>query len=448
MNVAMIGTGYVGLVTGSLFSDRGNKVICVDKNEQIIETLNTGRIHIFEPGLKEIVEKNIKIGNLQFTTDLNYAVNNSEVIFLAVGTPSNEDGSFNLSYLKDAAKDIGRALKNASGFKVIVGKSTVPQGTFKLVINIIKEEIGTNENLEWAYVSNPETLAEGTAVKDFSSPDRIIIGTDSDKAFEIVKEIYHPFNIKKDRIMRGSPADAELAKLFSNTALATRIAMINEFARIADVTPAADMDVIRRMICEDSRIGYKFMFPSPGYGGSCFPKDIQGLVLQAEVHGYSPAMLNYIHHSNEAHKTYLGEKITQLLQKDHPRIAVWGVTFKPNTDDIRDSASIPIITHLLNKGASVTVNDPKDVKARDFFKDKVIFVDDKYAAVEDADALILLTEWKEFDAPNFGLLKQKMKGRILFDLRNRWLPEAANRHGFDYFGVGRNYPLEKNNWLN
>ncbi|MBU0457669.1 MAG: UDP-glucose/GDP-mannose dehydrogenase family protein [Nanoarchaeota archaeon] len=444
MKITICGCGYVGLVTGALFADRGNKVICVDNNPKIVNALNSGKIHIFEPGLGKLVQESVKRGNLSFIDKVEEAVQNSDVIFLAVGTPSNGDGSFNLSYIKEAAKDIGRALRNSLGFKVVVVKSTVPQGSYKILSGIINQELGDGSLVEWAYVSNPETLAEGTAVKDFQSPDRIIIGTDSDKAFLIMKELYYPFIIKRDRIMRGSPADAELAKLFSNTALATRVAMINEMARVADITPGADMDVVRRMVCEDSRIGYKFMFPSPGYGGSCFPKDIQGLVAQAKIYGYNPKLLSVIHESNEVHKNYMGERVAGLINcQNTTTVAVWGVTFKPQTDDMRDAASIPIITRLINEGINVNVYDPQDNKARGIFGNKVTFFNDQYEAVKNADALILLTEWRQFDSPDFSRLKTQMKGRQLFDLRNRWLPEAANRNGFDYFGVGRNYLLHE-----
>jgi UDPglucose 6-dehydrogenase len=440
MNITIVGTGYVGLVTGALFADRGNCVTCVDINQEIVDKLNRGEVHIYESGLKDVVAINVQNNNLSFTTNLNDAVNNSEIIFLAVGTPSNEDGSFNLEYLKKAASDVGEALVNASGFKVIVCKSTVPQGTYNLLSAIIDEKVKGNNNLKWAYVANPETLAEGSAVRDFAKPDRIIIGTDSELAYNLMKELYYPFIIKRDRIIRGSPADAELAKLFSNTALAARIAMVNEFARIADVTEGADMDHIRRMVCSDARIGYNFMFPSPGYGGSCFPKDIQGVVNKAKIDGYHPHILDKIHDSNEFHKDYIGEKVKTVLSSVAGKsIAIWGVTFKPNTDDIRDAPALKIIKQLISSGAKITAYDPKDSKARELFKDKVCFVKDKYEAVAGSDALILLTEWKEFDAPNFAKLKDLMRGNHLFDFRNRWLPEAANRNGFNYYGVGRNY---------
>lgn len=444
MKISVIGTGYVGLVTGALLADRGNEVVCVDNNPHIVANLNQGKIHIFEPGLEEIVKINHQRGNLTFSTELAPAVRDADVTVLAVGTPSREDGSFNTLYLEQAAKDVGIALGEASGFKVVVVKSTVPQGTWKSVSRIIDQEASANSSLRWAYVSNPETLAEGTAVNDFSKPDRVIIGTYSDQAFALMKELYHPFNIKRDKIMHGTPADAELSKLFSNTALATRIAMVNEFARIADVTSGADMDSIRRLMCEDARIGYSFMFPSPGYGGSCFPKDVQGLVSRSRKDGYDPLLLSQVHASNEAHKNYLGDRVARLLSEvEHPKVAMWGLTFKPNTDDMRDAASVPIITGLLSRGAQVYAYDPKDRKAREIFEDNVIFCQDKYEAAQSADALILLTEWKEFDAPDFGKLTTAMKGKLLFDLRNRWLPEAANRQGFDYYGVGRNYPLQR-----
>jgi len=445
MKICMIGTGYVGLVTGTLFSDRGNEVICVDKNPEVINKLNAGKVHIFEPGLQTLVERNVKRGNLSFTAEIDAAVQASDVIFLAVGTPSNEDGSFNLEFLKAAARDVGKALKKAVGFKVVVGKSTVPQGTYKILSGVISEELGADAKVEWAYVSNPETLAEGSAVSDFSKPSRIIIGTESDKALEIMRELYYPFILKRDRIIRGAPLDAEMAKLGSNTMLALRIAAVNELARIIDVTPgAADMDLVRRMISEDARIGHSFMFASPGYGGSCFPKDVQGLVYRSKIDGFDPLLLGQIHRSNELHKMYMGERISRLLEQKDPVIAVWGVTFKPNTDDMRESASILIITRLVNEGAKIVAYDPKDEQAREIFQDKVTFVDDPYTAAEGADALILLTEWRQFDSPDFAELKKRMKGRQLFDLRNRWLPNAANRHGFDYFGVGRNYPMDKN----
>ncbi len=439
MNIAIIGTGYVGLVTGALLAGRGNNVVCIDQNTTIIENLQQGIPHFFEPGLQKIVQENMRRNTLSFAVDMKEAVAHADIIFLAVGTPSLDTGEFNLQYLTHAAREVGTYLKNASGFKVIVTKSTVPQGTYKKIESVLQQEIGYESDVEWAYVSNPETLAEGSAVRDFSKPDRIIVGTTSDRAYELMKELYHPFTMKRDRIFRGSPADAELAKLFSNTALAARVSMVNEFARIADITTGADMDTVRKMVCEDKRIGYNFMFPSPGYGGSCFPKDIQGLVHQSKLDGYAPHLLSTIHDSNEFHKSYVGDRVNTLLATPGAKIAIWGCTFKPNTDDIRDAASIPIITALINRGANIHVFDPMDTKAREIFGSSVTFGDSQYGIVKDADALILLTEWRQFDSPNFVQLCELMKGNKLFDLRNRWVPQAANRAGFDYFGIGRNY---------
>jgi UDPglucose 6-dehydrogenase len=437
MNIAVIGTGYVGLVTGALLAGRGNRVTCVDINEKVIAQLEAGKIHIYEPGLENIVKSCVEKKLLSFTTNITEAVKDADMIFIGVGTPSDEDGTFNLTYVKSAAQDIGKAIKNTSGFKVVVMKSTVPQGTNEVISKIIDDEIAGG-TCTWAYVSNPETLAEGTAVRDFSKPDRIIIGTESDEAFAMMSELYHPFVLKQDRILRGSPADAELAKLFSNTALATRIAMVNEFSRVADVTSGADMDIIRKMVCSDNRIGYNFMFPSPGYGGSCFPKDIQGVVSKSKESGYEPMLLSTIHESNEAHKKYVAEKVCAKVSAGES-VCLWGVTFKPNTDDMRDAASVVIVDALVAKGVQVRAYDPQNSKAKEIFGEKVEFINDAYTAVRGCDALVLVTEWSEFDSPNFSRLAKEMKGKTLFDLRNRWMPEAATSKGFKYYGIGREY---------
>jgi UDPglucose 6-dehydrogenase len=337
---------------------------------------------------------------------------------------------------------VGRAIRGCEDFKVVVGKSTVPQGTYMEIQKVIDKELSGSER--WAYVSNPEFLAEGSAVRDFSKPNRIVIGSNSSDAIEVMKELYHPFNIQRDRIFCGSCSDAELTKLFSNTVLANRIAMVNEFARMADSTPGADMDNIRRMVCEDNRIGYSFMFPSPGYGGSCFPKDVQGLVAKSGDFGFNPLLVSQIHDSNEEHKKYLAQKISSIVGFERgATIGVWGLTFKPNTDDMRDSASIPIITHLINCGYKIKVYDPKDVKAREIFGDRVEFCQNKYQVAQGSDAIVLLTEWREFDTPDFNKLYDGMSGNTVFDFRNRWLSKAANRAGLNYYGVGRNYPLKE-----
>lgn len=439
MDISVIGTGYVGLVTGALLADRGNKVTCVDINPEIVASLNSGRVHIFEPGLENVVARNVERGNLTFTGDINEAVEKSRVHFLAVGTPSDTNGAFNLRYVLQAAEDVGRALHEAEGFNVVVGKSTVPQGTYRQVEEILSSQIG--ENRDWAYVSNPEFLAEGSAVRDFERPSRIVVGTRDERAHRVMRELYHPFNIQRDKIIECRAGEAEVIKLGSNTMLALRIAGVNEVARMCDSLGDVDMDIVRLGMCEDPRIGHKFMYPGPGYGGSCFPKDVQGLVAKSGELGYSPLLLSRIHESNEEHKNYLGERIVEILAMGNPNVGIWGLTFKPNTDDMREAASIPIIETLLESGAKVVAYDPQPEKAKEIFGEKIGFVNSKYEVATGADALVLLTEWREFDAPNYEKLTGLMKGRKLFDLRNRWLPEAANNAGFSYFGVGRNYPL-------
>ena len=414
-----MGTGYVGLVTGTLFADRGNHVICVDNNSQLIDNLNQGKIHIFEPGLEKLVEENARRGTLKFTTHTDEAVSASDIVMLAVGTPSGNDGSFNLKYL---------TLNKTSGFKVVVCKSTVPQGTSEILSELIGAETKFNSNLEWAYVSNPETLAEGTAVADFSKPDRIIIGTNSDRAFALMEELYHPFNIQSNRIIRGSPADAELAKLFSNTALAARIAMINEFARIADITPSADMDIIRKMVCEDVRIGYRFMFPSPGYGGSCFPKDVQGLVAMSRKLGYNPILLSAIHQSNESHKAYIGDRIANLLTSENPKIGIWGLTFKPDTDDIRESPALSVIKLLDREGAKIACHDPMIKKIKGKLTHLPIEINESaLGAIKNADGLIVVTAWGEYGKYLPETFIKDMKRPIIVDGRRIFNKEKFNR---------------------
>ena len=444
MNIGVVGTGYVGLVTGTMLASRGNQVICVDSDQGVVRKLNQGEVHFFEPGLENEVRSASEKGLLTFTSDLREGVVGSETIFVCVGTPSNPDGSFNMDYVRKVSSEIGEILRGVScGEKTVVMRSTVEQGTHREISDIINSKIGKKERI-WNYVSNPETLSEGTAVANFSKPDRIIIGSDSHLAIDRLKQIYHPFVRRTDKFEICSPADAELAKLMSNASLAMRVASVNEFARIADVTLGADMDTIRRMISSDARIGYQFLFPGAGYGGSCFPKDVPALVSRARKDGYDPILLGRVHESNEAHKVYMGDRISTLLeQKIRPTIAVLGLTFKPDTDDMRDSPSVPIVTGLINRGAKVVAYEPMDKKARKIFGDNIKFGDGAYEVANGADALVLLTEWSEFDSVDFKHLNEVMKGNDIFDLRNRWRPQDANRHGFNYYGVGRSYPFKK-----
>ncbi|MCA9478023.1 MAG: UDP-glucose/GDP-mannose dehydrogenase family protein [Nanoarchaeota archaeon] len=430
MDIAIIGTGYVGLVTGTLFADRGNNVICIDKDPDIIKTLKSGKSTIFEPGLEKLIQKNLEENTLTFSDSIE-DIKDKEVIFLGVGTPSKQSGEFNLEYLLDASREVGEVLKGSKG-KIIVTKSTVPQGTWKKLGAVFDQYLD-----EWHYVSNPETLAEGTAVKDFDRPDRVIIGTVSDYAHQKMKELYAPFLKNNNPLLRMHPASAELSKLGANTKLAMAVAFNNEIARICDQVEGADYNEVRLGITSDARIGTKFSYASPGYGGSCFPKDVQGLAHQANLDNASLTVLEMIHESNEYHKLYSAKKILSAVDKKNPRIAIWGLTFKPNTDDMRDSASVPITNYLLEKGVEVVAYDPIDTKAKQVINPEVIFANSQYEAIKDADALVLLTEWSQFDMPDYKKLKQGMRGNMLIDLRNRWDDQKANSEGFNYIGMGR-----------
>jgi len=444
MRIAMVGTGYVGLTTGALFADRGNSVVCVDNKSEVVEMLRRGEVHIYEPGLREVVKRNVDRETLTFSNSLEEAVKWAEGSFITVGTPSRQDGSFNLDQVLGVAKEIGFALRNTDGFRLVVMKSTVPPGSWERVTEAVEDGLGEyGGKVDWAYVANPETLAEGKAIEDFTKPDRVMIGTDSDRAFELMDELYHPFVRKKGLTIRGTPGEVELSKLLANAILPCRVAVINEGARIADRLKNVDMEVVRRMVGTDSRIGEHFLYPGPGYGGSCFPKDIRGLVAASHSLGYSPILLSRIDESNDNHKRYEAERVMGLIGRNRPKIGVWGLTFKPGTDDVREAASLTIVNYFVERGAEVTAYDPQDRKARLEFGDKINFASDQYLATQGADALVLLTEWEQFDSPDFVILKSKMRGRKLFDLRNRWKRGIAERNGFDYFGVGRNFPLEK-----
>ena len=446
MNISIIGTGYVGLVTGAVLADHGNKAICVDIDEKIVNALNEGKTYISEPGLDDLIKRNVAQENLRATTDVEEAVSQSDVIFLTVDTPSNDDGSSNLESIKEAARNVGQALRRSTTFKVVVGKSTVPPDAHKTIIDIIGAEVGES-HVNWAYVANPETLAEGTAIQNFSAPDRTIIGTYSNKAFDIMEELYHPYHIREGTILRGTPVEAEIAKLGANALLAARINVINEISQVADLFPDADMSNIRMLIGEDSRIGTQYLFAGPGWGGSCFPKDVTSLVYEAQQRGLDLKMISQINPSNEAHKRYWGHRIAREVKEanevDDPAVAVWGLTFKPKTDDMRNAPSITIIDILLDEGIKVSAYDPENKNAKRIFKDRVFLADKKYDAVEGADALVMLTEWSEFATPDYEELKMCMRGRQIYDLRNRLEPELVHRHGFNYAGAGRHPPCQK-----
>lgn len=445
MKICIIGTGYVGLVAGTMFASAGNNVTCVDKDSEKINNLNQGKMPIYEPGLKPLVEEAVQERKITFTTDLNNSVKNAEIIFLAVGTPSSETGEFNLEYLKTVAAEVGKAIADCDDFKIIVNKSTVPPGTVKLVENTIKENIPAEsiEKMRFEVVSNPEFLKEGKAISDFESPDRIVIGASTEKAKEKLAELYEPFSLKKKKIVFMKPIEAELTKLFANTVLANKVAMINEFAKICSLFDADIMNV-RAGVCSDSRIGWEFMYPGPGYGGSCFPKDIRGLVHAVKQKGEALKIVSAIDESNNKHKFYFSDMIKNYFDQNgglaNKTIAIWGLTFKARTDDMRESAAITVINYLLAQGAKVKAHDPKGMEnAKQIFQDKIEFVDRKYDTIKDADALLLLTEWTDYRSPDFAEIKNNLKHPVIFDGRNIYDPERLNMLGFDYLGVGRKF---------
>ncbi|MBW2973158.1 UDP-glucose/GDP-mannose dehydrogenase family protein [Candidatus Woesearchaeota archaeon] len=444
MKVCIIGTGYVGLVAGAMFAKVGNKVTCVDIDAAKIEMLNKGEMPIYEPGLKQIVLDTSSEGLLAFTTEFDAAAKSAEVIFITVGTPSSDEGEFDLKYIKAAAAQIGKSIAGCDDYKIIVNKSTVPPGTADMVTNIIKEnipeELQAKTNFE--VVSNPEFLKEGKAVADFDSPDRIVIGASSEKARNALEALYEPFSLKKKKLIFMKPIEAELTKLFANTILANKVARINEFAKICSLFDADIMNV-RDGVCSDSRIGWEFMYPSPGYGGSCFPKDIRGLVAAVKEKGFSPKIVSSIDFSNNEHKAFMADEIKEYFSKlggvANKTIAIWGLTFKARTDDMREAASIDIINSLIAEGAKIKAHDPKGMEnAKKIFGNKIEYCDRKYDAIKDADALLLLTEWTDYRSPDFAELKN-LKTQVIFDGRNIYDPERINTLGFDYIGIGRKY---------
>ena len=445
MKVCIVGTGYVGLVAGAMFASVGNDVTCVDIDPKKVDALNKGELPIYEPGLKPIVKEAIEEGHIKFTTDLNSAAKTSSVIFLTVGTPSADTGEFNLEYIKKAAADIGKAIANTQDYKIIVNKSTVPPGTSNLLTKTIKENIPKEqqEKTQFEMVSNPEFLKEGKAIADFESPDRIVIGATTQKAKDALEALYEPFSLKKGKLVFMKPIEAELTKLFANTVLANKVARINEFAKICSLFDADIMN-IREGLCSDKRIGWEFMYPSPGYGGSCFPKDIRGLTYAVKQKGYAPKITCAIDQSNNEHKTYTAQELENYFSTKgsiHGKtIAIWGLTFKARTDDMRESAAVDVINYLLAKGAKIKAHDPKGLEnTKKIFGNKIEYFDRKYDAIKNADALVLLTEWTDYRSPDFAEIKANIKYPVIFDSRNIYDPERINMLGFDYIGIGRKY---------
>ncbi len=443
MKISIIGTGYVGLVTGTCMAQMGNNVICVDVDEAKIENLRKGVIPIYEPGLEAMVLENFKLGTLHFTTSVKEALDNSEICCIAVGTPTGENGSADLQYVLQVARDIGR---NMSHYMVIVDKSTVPVGTAAKVREIIHEELtARNSQIPFDVVSNPEFLKEGAAIEDFMRPDRVIVGADSPRALEKIKELYEPFTKNHERLIAMDVRSAEMTKYAANAMLATKISFMNEIANICERV-GADVNKVRVGIGSDSRIGYSFIYPGCGFGGSCFPKDIRALERLALENGYTPELLRAVQAVNEGQKKVLAQKVISRFGKDLSgyTFAVWGLSFKPETDDTREASSTTIINELTKLGAGVRAYDPKaiEVAKNYYFKDfkNIEYVNSKYDALSGADALLLITEWKEFRSPDFYEIAKRLRNKIIFDGRNQYNRQKMHELGFEYYqiGVGRN----------
>ncbi|MCI8640122.1 MAG: UDP-glucose/GDP-mannose dehydrogenase family protein [Coprococcus sp.] len=439
MKISVIGTGYVGLVTGTCFSETGNMVWCVDVDEQKIENLKRGIIPIYEPGLEEMIKNNFAMGHLHFTADINEALKETDICFIAVGTPMGEDGSADLQYVKKAATSIGQGMTR---HMYVVDKSTVPVGTAGMVRDVIQSELDKREvNLTFDVISNPEFLKEGTAVSDCLKPDRIVIGTDSEKAVKVMKELYSALVKRDDNFIFMDIASAEMTKYTANAMLATKISFMNEISNICERV-GADVDKVRLGIGSDSRIGYSFIYPGCGYGGSCFPKDVQALIRTSRAMGYEPDILGAVEKVNFEQKKVIPEKIKKRFGEDltGKKFAVWGLAFKPNTDDMRESAAITIINELTRCGAEIAAYDPKAVdEAKNcYLKDnaRVSYADNKYEALKRADALILITEWIEFRQPDFEEIKELLNQPIIFDGRNQYDRNVLKDKKIEYYPIG------------
>lgn len=437
MKIAVIGTGYVGLVAGTCFAESGNDVICVDVDEKKVKSLQEGIIPIYEPGLKELVLRNQKEERLKFTTDLQSAIESSLLLFIAVGTPPQEDGTADLQYVLAVAKTIGKTMKE---FKVVVNKSTVPVGTAQKVRNTIKTELQSrNAHIEFDVVSNPEFMKEGAAIDDFMKPDRVVIGVDNVRTAEIMKELYDPFVRTGKPILVMDNASAEMTKYAANSMLATKISFMNEVANLCERV-GADVDMVRKGIGTDSRIGFPFIFPGVGYGGSCFPKDIKALIQTGKENLTPMPLLNSVDTVNNNQKFVLIPKILKHFSEDikGKTIAVWGLAFKPKTDDMREAPSINIIQELLKHGASVKAYDPvAEEQARNIFGDSIVYCKKNYDCLDKADALVLVTEWDEFRRPDWEKMKELMNNPVIFDGRNIYDPLRIREKGFIYYSIGR-----------
>lgn len=443
MRLTVIGTGYVGLVTGACFAEMGNDVVCVDIDQNKIDGLKRGILPIYEPGLKTVVDSNAAVGRLQFTTDLASALHQSEVYFIAVGTPPKEDGSADLRHVLTVAQEIGQHL---SHYAVIVDKSTVPVGTAEQVRAVIQKAlIARGRDIPFDVVSNPEFLKEGDAVTDFMRPDRVIVGCDSDSARAIMKDLYATFMRNHDRLIFMDVRAAEMTKYAANAMLATKISFINEIANLCEHLDV-DIESVRRGIGSDSRIGYSFIYPGCGYGGSCFPKDVKAIIHMADTQGYEPVVLKAVEERNRRQKTVLFDHIQRAYGADLTGLsfALWGLAFKPGTDDMREASSLVLLDSLIRAGARVSAYDPvahtvaaQELPADWFTDGRLTLAEDQYAALNGADALILVTEWKSFRHPDFERMRSLLKSPHIFDGRNQYDPAKLQELGFNYIGIGR-----------
>lgn len=439
LKIAVAGTGYVGLVTGTCLAEMGNKVWCVDVDEEKIQNLIKGKIPIYEPGLEGMVKSNYALGHLRFTTDMNEALAQSDICFIAVGTPMGQDGSADLRYVLQVAAGIGKGMQH---HMYIVDKSTVPVGTAGMVRAAIQEELDKRSSpLTFDVISNPEFLKEGAAVSDCMRPDRIVIGADNEQAAEVMRDLYAPYVRNTENFILMDIASAEMTKYTANAMLATKISFMNEISNICERV-GADVNKVRRGIGSDSRIGYSFIYAGCGYGGSCFPKDVQALVKTSREYGYEPQLLSAVEAVNSRQKMVIPQKITKRYGEDlSGRIfAVWGLSFKPDTDDMRESAAITIIGELIQRGAHIAAYDPKAVReAREcYLKEypQIQYVESKYDALDKADAMILVTEWKEFRQPDFDEMQKRMKSPVIFDGRNQYDAKKLAKLGFEYYQIG------------
>lgn len=435
MNIAIVGTGYVGLVSGACFAEMGVDVTCIDINREKIDSIIRGIMPIYEPGLDDLVKRNVKAGRLHFSTDLAKVIDDVEVVFCAVGTPPDEDGSADLSYVVDVARTFARNIKK---YTILVTKSTVPVGTSKIVKDVIRGELAKRgEDIPFEVASNPEFLKEGAAIKDFMSPDRVVIGVESDRARRVMERLYRPFLLNNFRVLFMDIPSAEMTKYAANSMLATRISFMNDIANLCEIV-GADVNMVRKGIGSDARIGGKFLYPGCGYGGSCFPKDVRALIRTGEVNGYEMRVIKAVEEVNERQKSIVYDKLASALGDLSGRnIALWGLAFKPETDDMRCAPSLVIIEKLLKAGATVTVFDPVAAdECRRRIGDAVRYATDMYDAVVDADALALVTEWKQFRLPSWKVVRKAMRGNLIVDGRNIYQAADLIEEGFDYRCIG------------